>query len=72
MYFKKGTRGKAAHKSMCYDAHINYGLILSRLQQETAYSRYSEKLKQAELLTINRLLETVLPQVANSIDMEDY
>ena len=38
--------GKAAHKAMCYDAHINYGLILSRLQQETAYSRYSEKLKQ--------------------------
>lgn len=64
--------GKAAHKAMCYDVHINYGLFLARLKQETAYSRYLEKLKQADLLTINRLLETVLPQVATSIDMEDY
>ena len=31
-----------------------------------------EKLKQADLPTINRLLETVLPQVATSIDIGDY
>ena len=68
--FKKEHYGKSC--TMCYDVYINYGQFLARLHPETAYSQYLEKLKQAELLTINRLLETMLPQVATSIDMEDY
>lgn len=41
-------------------------------RQRRVMEKVLEKMKQADLSTVNRLLETVLPQVATSMTMADY
>lgn len=41
-------------------------------RQRKVLEKVLDKLRQADLTTINRLLETILPQVSTSIGMEDF